>query len=81
LAGNKFLVDRMAITYATTLESGFSLVTGAQLAAGTAKGNPDLVKAITDNLAIIRANGTMKKIFDQYKVDYGLTVPPVVLTQ
>jgi polar amino acid transport system substrate-binding protein len=56
-------------------------VTGAKISVGIAKGNPDLVKAIKDGLATIRANGTEKAIYEKYQVDYSLTTDPTVLTE
>jgi polar amino acid transport system substrate-binding protein len=81
LVGNKFVIDRMAATNSGNTESAFSVVTGAKLAAGTAKGNPDLVKAMRDGLAILKADGTLKHIFDTYHVDYSLSITPAILSQ
>ncbi|MDB5777393.1 MAG: hypothetical protein JWP38_3526, partial [Herbaspirillum sp.] len=47
---------------------------------GTAKGNPDLVKAIRDGVDILQRNGTMKTIYDRYHVNYGLAIKPEILT-
>jgi polar amino acid transport system substrate-binding protein len=46
---NRFLADRRAAE-SKTIEVAFSVVTDALIAAATAKGNPDLVKAIADGL-------------------------------
>ncbi|HVX75516.1 MAG TPA: ABC transporter substrate-binding protein [Bradyrhizobium sp.] len=80
-AVNKFVGDSMVASSAGTVQSAFDVVTGAKISVGTAKGNPDLVKAIHDGLAAIRANGTEKAIYDKYHVDYGLTTDPTVLTE
>ncbi|MEH2471997.1 ABC-type amino acid transport substrate-binding protein [Nitrobacteraceae bacterium AZCC 2161] len=81
VAINKFVGDSMVASNPTTVESAFDVVTGAKIAVGTAKGNPDLIKAIRDGLTAIRANGTEKTIYERYKVDYSLTTEPSVLTE
>lgn len=77
---NKFLGDLMAESN-RAVEMAFGVVTGARIAAGTAKGNPDLVKAMYDGLVVLKANGELKKIFDANKVDYSLVTEPEVLTK
>lgn len=79
LMTNKFYGDAMVET-TPTVEMAFGVVTNARIAVGTAKGNGDLVKAIFDGLAVLRANGELKKIFDLYKVDYSLVTDPEILT-
>lgn len=81
VAINKFVGDSMVAANPTTVESGFDVVTGAKIAVGTAKGNPELVKALQDGLAAIRASGAEKAIYEKYKVDYSLTTEPSVLTE
>jgi polar amino acid transport system substrate-binding protein len=78
---NKFVGDSMVAANPTTMESAFDVVTGAKIAVGTAKGNTDLVKALREGLAAIRASGAEKAIYDRYHVDYSLTTEPVVLTE
>jgi polar amino acid transport system substrate-binding protein len=78
---NKFVGDSMVAANPTTIESAFEVVTGAKIAVGTAKGNPDLVKALRDGLAAIRASGAEKAIYDRYHVDYSLTTEPATLTE
>jgi polar amino acid transport system substrate-binding protein len=78
MAGNKFVVDAMVAANGN-VESAFDVVTGAKLAAGTAKGNPDLVKAIRDSLDVLQRNGTIKTIYERYHVDYGLVIKPEIL--
>jgi polar amino acid transport system substrate-binding protein len=78
---NKFVGDSMVAANPTTIESAFDVVTGAKIAVGTAKGNPDLVKALRDGLAAIRASGAEKAIYDRYHVDYSLTTEPATLTE
>lgn len=81
VAVNKFVGDNMVAANPTTMESAFDVITGAKIAVGTAKGNPDLVKAVRDGLAAIRASGAEKAIYDRYHVDYSLTTDPVILTE
>jgi polar amino acid transport system substrate-binding protein len=81
VAINKFVGENLVAANPTTIESAFDVVTGAKIAVGTAKGNPDLIKAIRDAMAAIRANGTEKVIYERYKVDYSLTTEPTVLTE
>lgn len=80
-AVNKFVGDSMIASSPDKVQSAFDLVTGAKIAVGTAKGNPDLIKAVKDGLAAIRANGTEKAIYEKYHVDYSLTTDPTVLTE
>jgi polar amino acid transport system substrate-binding protein len=80
-AVNKFVGDSMVAANPTTVESAFDVITGAKIAVGTAKGNADLVKALRDGLAAIRASGAEKAIYDRYHVDYSLTTEPVTLTE
>src|SRR5216684_22221 len=63
---NKFVGDSMVASNSTTVESAFDIVTGAKISVGTAKGNSDLINAIKDGLAAIRANGTEKAIYERY---------------
>jgi polar amino acid transport system substrate-binding protein len=81
VAVNKFVGDSMVAANPTTVESAFDVITGAKIAVGTAKGNPDLVKALRDGLAAIRASGAEKAIYERYHVDYSLTTEPVILTE
>ncbi|CAN5783941.1 ABC transporter substrate-binding protein [soil metagenome] len=80
LVTNKFLGDIMAATV-PGVEMTFSIVTGARIGAGTAKGNDDLIKAIFDGLSVLKANGELKKIYEANKVDYSLVTEPEILTK
>jgi len=79
-ATNKFLGDTMAASNAA-VEMAFGVTTAARIAAGTAKGHDDIVKAIADGLTILEADSRLKEIFDRYHVDYGLVTKPEILTQ
>jgi polar amino acid transport system substrate-binding protein len=78
---NKFVGDSMVAANPATIESAFDVITGAKIAVGTAKGNADLVKALREGLAAIRASGAEKAIYDRYHVDYSLTTEPATLTE
>ncbi len=80
-ATNKFIGDALVASSARTVEMEFAIRTGAKIAAGTAKGNPDLVKAMADGIATLQESGELQTIFDRYHVDYGLVTKPEVLTQ
>jgi polar amino acid transport system substrate-binding protein len=77
---NKFIGDAM-VAKSADLEMAFTVLTGAKIAAGTAKGNPDLVRMIADGLGTLEGNGELRTIFDRYKVDYALVTKPEILTQ
>ncbi|WP_158744510.1 transporter substrate-binding domain-containing protein [Acidisphaera sp. L21] len=79
-ATNKFVADSM-IASNPAPEDGFGVVTNAQIAAGTAKGNSDLIRLMADGLAEIQSNGQLKTIFERYHVDYDLVTKPEILTQ
>jgi polar amino acid transport system substrate-binding protein len=81
LATNKFLGDTMAAANPSAIEVAFGVITGAKIAVGATKGNTDLVRAISDGLAAIEEDGTLRTIFDRYHVDYGLVTKPAVLTK
>lgn len=81
IATNKFLGDTISADPDSKLGTGFSVVTGARIAAGTAKGRADVVKAIEDGLNVLQSNGQLKEIFDRYKVDYAVVTKPEVLRQ
>jgi polar amino acid transport system substrate-binding protein len=62
-------------------EKGFTIVTDYKIAVGYTKGNKDLGQALLDGLTVLKANGTTKKIFEQYGVDYSLARTPEILTK
>src|ERR1700694_2040700 len=81
VSGHKLCGESMVAANPTTIESAFDVVTGAKIAVGIAKRNTDLVKALRDGLAAIRASGAEKAIYDRYHVDYSLTTEPATLTE
>ena len=80
-ATNKFVGDAMVGSNARSVQMEFGIVTGAKIAVGTAKGNPDLVRAMADGIAALQESGELRTIFDRYHVDYTLVTKPEVLTQ
>jgi len=62
-------------------DRGFMIITNFKIAVGYTKGDKDLGQALLDALAILRANGTEKKMFEKYGVDYAISQPSEILTQ
>ncbi|MBW4090401.1 MAG: ABC transporter substrate-binding protein [Proteobacteria bacterium] len=79
MSSNKFMVARVAQQNPTIYADAFDIRTDALIAVGVAKGNHDLENAVRDGLEVLRQNGTERRIFARYKVDYGLTVAPQIL--
>ena len=75
------MVNSLIANSPDTFERGFTIVTNYKIAVGLTKGDKDLAQAILDGLTVLRANGTEKKIFDQYGVDYALSRVSEILTQ
>ena len=64
------------------LERSFTIATTDKKAVGLTKGDRELAQAIRDALTILKADGTLKTIFDKYHVDYGvLMIDPQILTE
>jgi polar amino acid transport system substrate-binding protein len=62
-------------------DRGFMIITNFKIAVGYTKGNKDLGQALLDALTILRANGTEKKTFEKYGVDYAISRPSEILTK
>ena len=62
-------------------DRGFMIVTNFKIAVGYTKDNKDLGQAILDALTILRADGTEKKTFEKYGVDYAISQPSEILTK
>ncbi|MDQ0391339.1 transporter substrate-binding domain-containing protein [Labrys monachus] len=75
------LIDSMVGSNPAAYARAFSMKTHDIKAVGLTKGNKDLAKAIYDALSILEADGTAKEIFQKYNTDYGLVVPPKILTE
>jgi polar amino acid transport system substrate-binding protein len=62
-------------------ERGFMIITNFKIAVGYTKGDKDLGQALLDALTILRADGTEKKTFEKYGVDYAISQPSEILTK
>ena len=62
-------------------DRGFMIVTNFKIAVGYTKDNKDLGQALLDALTILRADGTEKKTFEKYGVDYAISQPSEILTK
>jgi polar amino acid transport system substrate-binding protein len=62
-------------------ERGFMIVSDYKIAVGYTKGNKDLGQAILDGLTVLKENGKMKSIFEQYGVDFSLAKANEILTK
>jgi polar amino acid transport system substrate-binding protein len=62
-------------------ERGFMIVSDYKIAIGYTKGNKDLGQAILDGLTVLKENGKMKSIFEQYGVDFSLARANEILTK
>lgn len=78
---NKALVSAMAEKMPGQFDFAFEIQTGAKIAAGVAKNRPELRQVILDGLKALAADGRMKKIFEDNRVDYTAARPPEVLTE
>jgi len=78
---NLGLVDQFVADNPDKLERSFMIVTDWKVGVGFGKANKELERAVADGLAAIRADGTEKKIYDNYHFDYSLAMPIETLTQ
>lgn len=78
---NKALVSAMAERMPGQFDFAFEIETGARIGAGVAKNRPDLRQAILDGLKAIAADGRMKKIFEDNRVDFSTVRAPEALTE
>jgi polar amino acid transport system substrate-binding protein len=62
-------------------ERGFMIISDYKIAVGYTKGNKDLGQAILDGLTVLKENGKMKSIFEQYGVDFSLARANEILTK
>jgi len=62
-------------------DRGFMIITNFKIAVGYTKDNKDLGQALLDALTILRADGTEKKMFEKYGVDYAISQPSEILTK
>jgi len=62
-------------------DRGFMIITNFKIAVGYTKDNKDLGQALLDALTILRSEGTEKKLFEKYGVDYAIAQPSQILTK
>ncbi len=77
---NKALVSAMAEKMPGVFDFAFEIQTGAKIAAGVAKNRPELRQVILDGLTALAADGRMKKIFEDNRVDASAARTPEILT-
>jgi len=75
------LVDEQVTKNPKTFARAFKIVTGFKVGAAVANDNTDLLRAIHDGMRIAQANGTQKKLFEQYKMDPDLQLPADILKE
>ena len=69
------MVDQLAANNPAAFERGFKVISDFKIGVAVKKGNEDLLKAVADAMEVLQADGTQKKIFEEYKVDPALIVP------
>src|SRR5882724_10189706 len=69
------MVDQLAADNPTVFERGFKVISDFKIGVAMKKGNEDLLKALFDALTVLQADGTQKKIYEQYKLDPALILP------
>jgi polar amino acid transport system substrate-binding protein len=75
------IIDSIAGANPGLFDRAFAMKSTDRKAVGLTKNNSDLAKAIFDSLSIMESDGTVKAIFSQYHVDYGIILPPAILTK
>jgi polar amino acid transport system substrate-binding protein len=69
------MVDQLSANNPTVFERGFKVISDFKIGVAMKKGNEDLLKALADALTVLQADGTQKKIYEQYKLDPALMQP------
>ena len=75
------VVDQLAAENSKTYERAYKIMTGFNIGAGVKKGNADLLRAISDGLQVLQAEGKQKAIFAKYKIDAEMEIPAAVKTE
>jgi len=75
------MVNTLIKNNSDQFDRGFMIITNFKIAVGYTKNNKDLGQAILDALNILRADGTEKKMFEKYGVDYAISQPSEILTK
>lgn len=78
---NKAMVTSLGEKMPGVFDMAFEIETGSKIAAGVAKGRDDLRQAIFDGLRAIAADGRMKSIFADNRIDFATARAPEVLTE
>jgi polar amino acid transport system substrate-binding protein len=69
------MVDQLSANNPTVFERGFKVISDFKIGVAMKKGNEDLLKALADALTVLQADGTQKKVYEQYKLDPALMQP------
>jgi len=69
------MVDQLAENNPAAFERAFKVISDFKIGVAMKKGNEDLLKALADALTVLQADGTQKKIYEQYKLDPSLILP------
>jgi polar amino acid transport system substrate-binding protein len=69
------MVDQLSANNPTIFERGYKVISDFKIGVAMKKGNEDLLKALADALTVLQAEGTQKKIYEQYKLDPALMLP------
>jgi polar amino acid transport system substrate-binding protein len=72
------MVDQLSANNPTIFERGFKVISDFKIGIAMKKGNEDLLKALAEALTVLQAEGTQKKIYEQYKLDPALMLPIAV---
>lgn len=75
------VVDQLAAENSKIYERAYKIMTGFNIGAGVKKGNADLLRAISDGLQVLQAEGKQKAIFAKYKIDAEMEIPAAVKTE
>lgn len=79
--GSAAMAEAVAADKPDAFAIAFHFLPDIKVGVGVNKGNPELQRAIRDALETTQASGQIKKVFENYKLDPKLIIPPVILTQ
>jgi polar amino acid transport system substrate-binding protein len=75
------MVDQLAAENPKMYQRAYKIMTGFNIGAAVKKGNADLLRAISDGLQVMQAEGRQKAIFAKYKIDAEMEIPAAVKTE
>ncbi len=75
------MVDQLAAENPKVYQRAYKIMTGFNIGAAVKKGNADLLRAISDGLQVLQAEGKQKAIFAKYKIDAEMEIPAAVKTE